>query len=279
MDNSFTTIDFETAQGPRWSICQVGIVKVVNFKISDTYSYLVQPPGNVYSKWNTLIHGITPEMTINSPTFDKIWNEIKHFLHNQLVVAHNADFDLDVLHQTLKYYSLEFPNLRYDCTYKIFGYKLNEICQAFDIDLIHHDALSDALACAKIYLQHLNKHEPDFSKINQESNNNIFEIAGHKQLRGDILKPDFENADRNNPFYKKKVVLTGVLNKLRREEAAEILKTKGADIDTSVTKKTNFVITGHTPGPSKIKKIEKLNNEGYEIKIIKEEDFLNMMNE
>lgn len=30
MKNAFTAIDFETAQGYRWSICQVGLVRVVN---------------------------------------------------------------------------------------------------------------------------------------------------------------------------------------------------------------------------------------------------------
>lgn len=33
---NFTAIDFETAQGARWSICQVGIVRVENDEITES---------------------------------------------------------------------------------------------------------------------------------------------------------------------------------------------------------------------------------------------------
>ena len=43
---SFTAIDFETAQGYRWSICQVGLVHVENGIITKEINILVQPPNN-----------------------------------------------------------------------------------------------------------------------------------------------------------------------------------------------------------------------------------------
>ena len=42
MLDSFTALDFETAHGKRWSICQVGLVKVVDGKIIDEVNFLVQ---------------------------------------------------------------------------------------------------------------------------------------------------------------------------------------------------------------------------------------------
>ncbi len=80
-------------------------------------------------------------------------------------------------------------------------------------------------------------------------------------------------------FIIKKVVFTGVLEKIKRLEAAQIVKNMGADIDTGITKKTNFVITGTDPGPSKMNKIIKYNNDGCNIKILYEKDFLEMINE
>ncbi len=74
------------------------------------------------------------------------------------------------------------------------------------------------------------------------------------------------------------MVFTGVLDSIDRSEAANILKGKGADIDTNVTKKTKFVIMGAGAGPSKIKKIEKYNSEGSVIKVVYEQEFLNMIN-
>lgn len=41
-----------------------------------------------------------------------------------------------------------------------------------------------------------------------------------------------------------------------------------------VSKKLDFVVTGDKPGPTKLNQIEKLNNEGYNINVIAEEEFV-----
>ncbi len=65
MINTFTAIDFETAQGYRWSICQVGLIRVENGEIVKQLNLLVQPPDNYYLDRFIDIHGITPEDTKN----------------------------------------------------------------------------------------------------------------------------------------------------------------------------------------------------------------------
>jgi BRCT domain type II-containing protein len=51
----------------------------------------------------------------------------------------------------------------------------------------------------------------------------------------------------------------------------------GADIDTGVNKRTDYVIVGSGAGPAKLRKIADFNSTGSNIKIIKEEDFLLMI--
>lgn len=153
---SFTAIDFETAQGYRWSICQVGLVRVENGIIKEELNLLVQPPNNYY--WDRFIdiHGITPQDTANVPTFDKIWHRVEPFIKNQTVVAHNGlAFDFPVLAKTLEYYGMEEPIYEKRCTYRLYRQGLAALCQQHDIQLNHHEALSDARACAKLYLKHL----------------------------------------------------------------------------------------------------------------------------
>ncbi len=276
---NFVAIDVETAQGSRWSICQIGLAIVENGAITQTISRLVQPPGNKYSEWNTRVHGITPDMTYNAPFFEDVWNEIQPLVEGNKLVAHNSSFDINCLEQTLDFYGLPIPNMECDCTYARTGVKLNEICDAFEIEFTnHHNAVSDAEACAKVYLKLLNGLEPDFSKIAPRipKSENPFQQEGHERLCGNVLKPDLENADSSSPFYAKKVVFTGVLNTIKRKEAATLVKKLGADIDTSITKRTNFVITGSAPGPSKMKKIEQFNSQGYDIRLVFEEEFLRM---
>jgi len=276
---NFVAIDVETAIGKRWSICQIGLAVVENGEITQTFSWLVQPPRNEYAMGNINVHGITPDMTANAPIFAEVWDEIYPLLEGKRLVAHNASFDINCLHQALEFYNRQIPSMECDCTYSRTGYKLSEICDAYEIDLSnHHDATCDAVACAKVYMNLLQGINPDFSKIRprSEKSNNFFEPEGHEHLCGNVLKPDLNNADCNSPFYAKKVVFTGVLNSIDRKQAADLVKKLGADIDTSITKRTNFVITGSAPGPSKMVKINQLNSQGCNIRLIYEEEFLRM---
>lgn len=156
MNNSFTAIDFETATGYRTSICQVGIVRVENGIVKEQVSLLVQPPDNFYWENFTDIHGIAAADTKGSPKFNKVWKEIENFISNQNVVAHNGfGFDFQVLARTLEYYRIAVPKYNGHCTYKIYGNNLASLCREYNIALNHHDALSDALACAELYKMHL----------------------------------------------------------------------------------------------------------------------------
>jgi DNA polymerase-3 subunit epsilon len=155
MINTFTAIDFETAHGKRWSICQVGLVRVENGVITDELSILVQPPNNFYWNWFIEIHGITPETTRNELPFEFVWPLVEPFIKNQAVVAHNGfSFDFNVLAKTLEYYGIENPEYEKHCTYRLYRKNLATLCKEYNISLNHHDALSDARACAKLFLIH-----------------------------------------------------------------------------------------------------------------------------
>lgn len=152
MPNTFTAVDFETAQGYGWSICQVGLVRVEQGVVVNEVSLLVQPPDNYYWYRFTEIHGITPRHTAFSPTFDRVWPDIAHFIENQTVVAHNGlSFDFPVLRKTLSYYGLPEPEYTRKDTCRIYRKGLAKLCELYNIPLNHHDALSDARACAELY--------------------------------------------------------------------------------------------------------------------------------
>jgi DNA polymerase-3 subunit epsilon len=154
--DSFTAIDFETAQGYRWSICQVGLVRVENGVVAKQLSVLVQPPYNYYWRRFIDIHGITPSRTADAPTFAQVWHQIEPFITGQHVVAHNGfAFDFPCLRKTLEYYDVAPPDFTGHCTYRLFGTNLAALCQEYSIPLNHHDALSDAAACAELFRMHL----------------------------------------------------------------------------------------------------------------------------
>jgi DNA polymerase-3 subunit epsilon len=160
---NFTAIDFETANGHA-TPCAVGIVTVVNGKISDEYYTLIQPTNNQYN-WHTIqVHGITPEDTKHAPNFLAIYPEIKMRLQDKIVVAHNIAFDRSVLQKTMLANNIDYSELNisdnWRCTMQmcrtISKYpsgKLYECCIVEGVELNHHEALSDARACAELYLK------------------------------------------------------------------------------------------------------------------------------
>lgn len=159
---TFTAIDFETATGYHHSACAVGIVTVNEGLITEEYYTLIQPPNNEYNYRNIMVHGIKPSETINKKTFDAVFPEIQKRLFGRTIVAHNEAFDRNVLAKTMKYYGLYYDELeisdRWECTCKIYrakGYKPANLKHCSDLNHIalnHHEALSDARACAKLYL-------------------------------------------------------------------------------------------------------------------------------
>ena len=160
---NFTAIDFEYAVGQD-TACSVGIVTVENGEIVEEYHQLIQPPDNRYTHWTTNVHGLSSVDTRNAPLFPEVYPEIKKRLDDRLVVAHNIGTDRSVLLKCMSRYEIEHNDLsikNWECTLKIYrkkGFKpcdLNTLCSHFDIELNHHEALSDARACAMLYMKHI----------------------------------------------------------------------------------------------------------------------------
>ena len=68
-----------------------------------------------------------------------------------------------------------------------------------------------------------------------------------------------------------KVVLTGTLLKMTRDDAKELIEQRGGRVTSSVSKKTNFVLAGADPG-SKLEKARKL-----EVRVVDESEFREML--
>lgn len=157
---SFVAIDFETATG--YHPCSVGIVVVENSVIVDEFVSLIKPPNNSYNPYTIQVHGIYPRDTLHAKTFAQVFPEIQKRLQNRIVVAHNESFDRNVLIKSMAFSGLHYEALeiapRWECTLKIYKTKglkptkLSDCCRVMNVPLNHHEALSDARACAQLYL-------------------------------------------------------------------------------------------------------------------------------
>lgn len=303
---NFIAIDFETANEKRNSPCSVGIVVVKNSEVVEKIYYLIKPKEMIFRPINIGIHGIRPSMVENELEFDKVWMKIKDYFNNNLVIAHNAGFDISVLRRTLELYNIEQPEFNYICTMKlsrnfynnIENAKLSTVNRFLEFEFKHHDALADALACSNILI--------NISKeLNTVDINEISRLVGvsigsvnkdgytPSSNKGRVhrttnkinyrVKKDIGANLESNIFSNEVIVFTGGLSSLTREEAIRIVRRFGGTVGSSVTKKTTILVTNLSNIDSmrreemstKLRKAVDLKEKGQNIRIINEDEFLN----
>ncbi len=154
----FAAIDFETADYGPDSACAVALVRVEGSRIVARHHFFIRPPRQrfVFS----YLHGITWEMVAREPTFGELWPKLKPLLEGaRFLSAHNASFDRGVLECCCAAHGLEPPGIPFLCTvtlarrsWRLYPTKLPDVCNFLGIPLDHHNAASDAEACARIVI-------------------------------------------------------------------------------------------------------------------------------
>lgn len=304
---NFIAIDFETANEKRNSPCSIGIVVVKNGHVVEKIHHLIRPKEMRFMPINIGIHGIRPSMVENELEFDKVWESIKHYFNESLVIAHNASFDISVLRNSAGLYDIKLPNFKYICTMKlarnfykgIENARLNTVNNFLGYEFKHHDALYDALACTNILL---NISEElgckDIDEISKLIGVTIGTVDSNGYTPSSIKSKVFKTSNkmyqpnRENKYEKldsdlfrnELVVFTGKLTSMSRDEAMRLVKKLGGDTGSSVTRNTTILVTNmkdikdlrREEMSIKLKKALDLNSKGQDIKFLNEEEFLKL---
>ena len=154
----FAAIDFETANNARDSACALGVVVVEQGQIVERLYALIRPPTREFLF--THIHGLSWDDVKRAQPFDVVWAEMTRELAGvSFFAAHNAPFDKGVLGACCASYALPAPTWPFVCTvqlarkqWDVRPTKLPDVCNYLGIDLRHHQADSDAEACARIVM-------------------------------------------------------------------------------------------------------------------------------
>ncbi|HEY5224699.1 MAG TPA: exonuclease domain-containing protein [Microbacteriaceae bacterium] len=168
MPLDFTAIDFETANSSSASACSVGLVKVRGGRPVDRVGWLIQPPAGheEFWEWNTRIHGIRSEDVLGAASWQEQLPDLVAFADGDILVAHNAGFDMGVIRGACAATALPCPSFDYLCslqvarkTYHLDSYRLPVAAMAAGFeDFHHHDALADSEACAAIMVHAAQRH-------------------------------------------------------------------------------------------------------------------------
>ena len=313
---NFVAIDFETANRNSASACSVGLVRVREGAITDEYYSLIKPPSGLdeFAGYNIGIHGITPEIVKDAPVFGEIWPGLSEFIGQDILVAHNATFDMDVLRECLKLYGIPPVTFQFTCTYKmsqqlldLLNYKLPTVHQELVQGTInHHDALADAKASAQIAVALCNKFGvSEIDEILEKANLNYGEFdssaskgfnvmrrgraVSYKRAEIDKMQSQAAEADLdpNHPCFGLEFVFTGTLGSMDRQTAQDSVVAVGGRTGSSVTRSTNILVEGTqdprqlVPGATHSRAYEKAmiqKEKRSDIEVIDEVTFLGMLN-
>ena len=312
--DTFIAIDYETANSNYLSACALGITFVERGVVLESLQTYIKPPEDFssFDPFNISIHKIQPSQVKNAPSFDTVWDIIEkfHSKNNVPFACHYSGFDIRVTEALLKYYKIDFQEIQFYDTFTIAkkmwpefsNHKLNYLSDKFDIQLDHHNASSDAQACALIALKQIEVLEK--KSLLEVAQNYGFKLGvlnssgvktmsdfkiyggghfGNKVDSSKGLKPTKE-LNMGGDLYGKRVVFTGELSTLTREVAIQRAVDNGAIVNSAVSGKTNFLVVGvrdlidFNDGRKtrKLQAAEKFSDEGHDISIIDEEDFLRL---
>lgn len=306
----FVTIDLETATSWRGSICEIGLTEVIGGVPQKPISWLVQPEGNEYDIMNMWVHGLGPDDTKDSPSFEEVWAEVLPHVQNKIVVSHNTSFDMYALRDALDSCGLTYPTFDYVCSLRLSkyllpgcdSYSLSFLLSKLDVPFsVRHRAGKDSLDCAKLFLKLMEKYGKDIEDMEKEfqfhrgrfSPGEFVAQLSTKSYGGNInyreiiknISVDQSKFDEGNYFFGRTVCFTGTCQFAQRKDLLAKVAEVGGIPTNSVTKTTDVLVVGQQDYrfvgedgmSSKQKKALELLAKGIQIEILSETEFLNMI--
>lgn len=171
-ETEFTVIDVETTglSADKNKIIEVGLVKVVNLKITDTYRTFLNPGTEIPSSIS-LLTGITNSDVKDAPRFDEVAQQIEDFIGDSILVGHNLRFDYAFLKNEFTKADLILKDYTTLCTLKLSRKALPQLRKKSLGDVRKHlrirhknvhRALGDATVTAKVLVKLIKKLKDEF---------------------------------------------------------------------------------------------------------------------
>ncbi|APG60241.1 exonuclease domain-containing protein [Christiangramia salexigens] len=203
-DVKFAITDIETTgSGIKGNkITEICVIVVQNGEVIDEYSSLVNPSQSIPLYIESLT-GINDEMVSSAPAFSEIANEVEEITKDCIFVAHNVNFDYNIIRAEFASLERNFKRKRL-CTVRLtkklipglFSYSLGNICSSINIPhLDRHRAKGDCEATVTLFQRCLSL-DPEFDVIKTLLN---------QKTAASYLPPNFKSSD-----FEKLPVSTGV---------------------------------------------------------------------
>jgi len=304
----FVSVDVETANNSRGSVCSIGYAVVRNGIRVEQGQWFCRPPDEVshFDGFNVRLHGITPDQVAGQPRFDERLGDLLTKIGDRPVIAHNAGFDVGAIRTACYLSDIEWPTFDYGCSLvwsrrllDLISYSLPFVANHLDVTLeAHHDAEADAAAAADVTLALASLHgaatlddlcTTAFTRLGRLTPvdwRGFRTISSGGGGRGPVASDVNPDADPTNPLFGQVVVFTGALiSGMRRQDAFDQVARLGAIAKDDVTAKTTRLVIGDgfagtTPDQfftGKALKASRLRQKGKPIQVLTEPEFLSYL--
>ena len=284
--DEFVAIDIETTGlNPTCDeIVEVSAVRYRNGHEVEAYETLVKPTRPL-SAFITLFNGITNDMVADAPAVGEIMPPLRAFIGDSVLLGHNVHFDINFLYDAIERAgALHLSNDFIDTMGLLRRIKgaeapssLAGAAQSYGISVPgHHRAGWDSRCAAELFLRLVSSGElqPEHMRPPKRQYHSLSEIV-----------PESDGIDPYNPCYGKTFVFTGALTRFLRTEAMQEVVNRGGNCKKAVTKNTNFLVegdfdhvdVGEDGESTKQQKARELQLKGYDICVISESAFLDML--
>lgn len=291
--SDYVVIDIETTGlDPKFDeIIELSAIRYVNNVKESQFSSLIKPKEPI-SNFISDLTGITNDMVSDADSIETVLPRYLSFIGDSSLVGHNIHFDINFIYDCSmdilnKPFSNDFSDIlrlsrRLMPNSK--NHKLSTLAKELCIDTNGmHRALMDCEIANSIY-----QHCKDVA-VSLYGSVDSFVDHVKDTSSGAIKVKDITTSnthfDESNPIYGKVFVFTGVLEKMVRRDAMQIVVDYGGINGNSVTKETNYLVLGNNDycksikdGKStKHKKAESYKLSGQDIEIIPENVFYDMI--
>lgn len=163
----YTIIDVETT-GKGNRMTEISIFKYDGETVIDEFTSLINPETFIPTHI-TALTGIDNALVEDAPLFEDVAENILNITENSVFVAHNVNFDYNIISGEFKRIGLDF-NRKKLCTVRLSrrllpgyrSYSLGKLCNALDINLVdRHRARGDAEATVILFEKLLRQPEAD----------------------------------------------------------------------------------------------------------------------
>lgn len=291
---NYVSLDLETTGfSPEYcEIIEIACIRYRNGVEVDSFSSLVKPNDiDSVEDHITKLTGITPNMLQSAPTIDVVFPQALSFIGDDIIVAHKASFDINFMYDNMERLGLGVFGNDYIDTMRMsrrlfpdfVNHKLKTLVKQFHIsDDVAHRSESDARQAARCY-QYMVQYTVEHSLYEKLS----YGGKHGSNVRSSDIVGNPELLRENSPLYGKTIVFTGALDRMTRKEAMQIVADLGGINGDTVTKKTDYLVIGNNDmcasikggKSSKQKKAEKYILAGFDLAIISENVFYDMLSE